>query len=178
MINQNMINNFNNINNLMIPNQNNMFSNDKQKILDLINQNIQTTNLIKNLVENSNFGNQNKEENGFWKNFYNIDFFPGYSNNRINIIFCNSSGVNINMVAPLEVKRKDLLKFFHIKLQIYGQYILKINIDKIDQYFFLYRGSLIQLNEQKTISQLGMANSVETIIFNSRNNIIGGKGNI
>ena len=82
------------------------------------------------------------------------------------------------MIAPLEVQMKDLLKFFHIKLKIYGRYILKKNIDKIDQYFYLYRGSLIQLNEQKTISQFGLAGTIETIIFNTKNNIIGGKGNI
>ena len=80
-----MINNFNNM--MMMPNQNNMFSNDKQQILDLINQNIQTSNLIKNLVENSNFENKDKKDDEFWKDFYKIDFFPGYSNNRINIAF-------------------------------------------------------------------------------------------
>ena len=173
MMNHNMINNFNN-NMMMMPNQNNMFSNGKQQILDLINQNIQTTNLIKNLVENSSFENKDKKNDEFWKDFYiKIDFFPGYSNNRINIVFCNTGGIKINMVAPLEVQMKDLLKFFHINLQIYGQYIIKKNIYKIEEYYFLYKGSIISLNEQKTISQLGMAKTVETIIFYSKNNIIG-----
>ena len=114
----------------------------------------------------------------FGKDFYKIDFFPGYSDNRINIIFSDTSGVKINMVVPLEVQMKDLLKLFHIKLQIYGQLIIKKYIYKIEEYYFLYKGSIIQLNEQKTISQFGLANTVETIIFNTKNDIIGGKGNI
>ena len=78
--------------------------------------------MIKNIVENSNFGNENKEED-FWKDFYKIDFFPGNSNNRINIIFKDSTRIAVNVITPLEVKMKDLLKSFHIKLQIYGQYL-------------------------------------------------------
>ena len=177
MMNHNMINNFNN-NMMMMPNQNNMFSNDKQLILDLINQNIQTSNLIKNLVENSNFENKDKKNDEFWNDFCGVDFFPGYSDNRINIVFCNTGGIKINMVAPLEVKMKDLLKIFHIKLQIYGQLIIKKNINKIEEYYFFYNGSIIPLNEQKTISQFGLAGTIETIIFNDKNNIMGGKGNI
>ena len=82
------------------------------------------------------------------------------------------------MIAPLEVQMKDLLKFFHINLQIYGQYIIKKNIYKIEEYYFLYKGSIISLNEQKTISQFGLASRVETVIFNTKNDLIGGKGNI
>ena len=89
-----MVNNFNDINNMMMFNNNNINQNDKEQLLNLINQNIQMTNqiainnnLIKNIIENSNFSNVNQQNNKFFKEVSNIDFFPGKMGEKINVIF-------------------------------------------------------------------------------------------
>ena len=128
-----MMNNFNNINNMMmnLPNDN-MNPDIKQQILNLINQNIQMTELIsmnnkmiKAMTENSDFGNNNKEKDVPLKNFLDIDFFPEYDGQRVNVIFSHSKGNKINIITPLKAKVKDLINAFHITLQIYGKYIMK-----------------------------------------------------
>ena len=177
-----MMNNFNNINNMMmnLPNDN-MNPNIKQQILNLINQNIQMTELIsmnnkmiKEMIENSDFGNNNKEKDVPLKNFLDIDFFPEYDGQRVNAIFSNTKGYKINIITPLKAKVKDLINAFHITLQIYGKYIMKTNILKIKDYFFIWNGSIININEQKTLSEYGMIQNIINIVFNEKNNIIGG----
>ena len=177
-----MMNNFNNINNMMmnLPNDN-MNPDIKQQILNLINQNIQMTELIsmnnkmiKAMTENSDFGNNNKEKDVPLKNFLDIDFFPEYDGQRVNVIFSHSKGNKINIITPLKAKVKDLINAFHITLQIYGKYIMKTNILKIKDYIFIWNGSIIPINEQKTLSEYGMIQNVINIVFNEKNNIIGG----
>ena len=159
-----MMNNFNNINNMMmnLPNDN-MNPNIKQQILNLINQNIQMTELIsmnnkmiKEMIENSDFGNNNKEKDVPLKNFLDIDFFPEYDGQRVNAIFSNTKGYKINIITPLKAKVKDLINAFHITLQIYGKYVMKTNILKIKDYTFIWNGSIIPINEQKTLSEYGI----------------------
>ena len=177
-----MMNNFNNINNMMmnLPNDN-MNPNIKQQILNLINQNIQMTELIsmnnkmiKEMIENSDFGNNNKEKDVPLKNFLDIDFFPEYDGQRVNAIFSNTKGYKINIITPLKAKVKDLINAFHITLQIYGKYVMKTNILKIKDYTFIWNGSIIPINEQKTLSEYGMIQNIINIVFNEKNNIIGG----
>ena len=177
-----MMNNFNNINNMMmnLPNDN-MNPNIKQQILNLINQNIQMTELIsmnnkmiKAMIENSDFGNNNKEKDVPLKDFLDIDFFPEYDDHRVNAIFSNTRGYKINIITPLKAKVKDLINAFHITLQIYGKYIMKTNILKIKDYTFIWNGSIININEQKTLSEYGMIQNIINIVFNEKNNIIGG----
>ena len=181
-LNNNMINSYNNINNMMmnLPNDN-MNPNIKQQILNLINQNIQMTELIsmnnkmiKEMIENSDFGNNNKEKDVPLKNFLDIDFFPEYDGQRVNAIFSNTKGYKINIITPLKAKVKDLINAFHITLQIYGKYVMKTNILKIKDYTFIWNGSIIPINEQKTLSEYGMIQNVINIVFNEKNNIIGG----
>ena len=177
-----MMNNFNNINNMMmnLPNDN-MNPSIKQQILNLINQNTQMTELIsmnnkmiKEMIENSDSGNNNKEKDVPLKNFLDIDFFPEYDGQRVNAIFSNTKGYKINIITPLKAKVKDLINAFHITLQIYGKYVMKTNILKIKDYTFIWNGSIIPINEQKTLSEYGMIQNVINIVFNEKNNIIGG----
>ena len=102
-----------------------------------------------------------------------IDFFPRYKGKKLNIFFENSSGIKINIITPNDCKMKDLLTIFHIKLQMYGE-DYKIKIFDLFEYYFLYNGYSISLNEEKTISEFGLSSSQEKIIFNLRNTIIGG----
>jgi len=60
-------------------------------------------------------------------------------------------------------------------LQIYGKCLLKIKIFDIEDYIFLHNGSIISLNEEKTIFDYGLRNVFEKIVFSQKNSIIGGK---
>ena len=181
-LNNNMMNNFNNMNNMMmnLPNDN-MNPSVKQQILNLINKNILMTEqisknneMIKSMIENSDFGNDNNKTDGPLKNFLDIDFFPGYDGQRINVTF-DSSEIKLNMHVPLNVKIKDLIRAFHVTLQIYGKYVFKTyNILKIEDYSFIWNGSIVSINEPKTLFEYGMRQNFTNIIFYKKNNIIGG----
>ena len=181
ILNNNMMNNFNNINNMMmnLPNDN-MNPHVKQQILNLINQNIQMTEqismnnkMIKSMIENSDFENDNKEEN-ILNEFYEIDFFSGNNGQKINVVFEDNRGCKINMITPLDVKMKDLLSAFHIKLQIYDKYICKTKNFQLSDYSFIYKAVKIPLNEQKTLFEYGLTNPTEYITFFINNVLIGG----
>ena len=60
-------------------------------------------------------------------------------------------------------------------MQIYGKYLLKIKIFDIEDYIFFYNGSIISLNEEKTIFDYGLKMNIEKIVFSQKNSIIGGK---
>ena len=83
--------------------------------------------MIKSMIENADFENDNNEENKL-NEFYEIDFFPGNYGQKINVVFEDYRGskIKINMITPLDVKMKDLLSAFHIKLQIFDKYITNI----------------------------------------------------
>ena len=180
ILNNNMMNNFNNMNNMMmnLPNDN-MNPSVKQQILNLINQNIQMTEkismnnkMIKSMIENSDFENDNKEEN-MLNGLGEIDFFPGNNGQKINVVF-EGSGIIINMITPLDVKMKDLLSAFHIKLQIYDKYIYKTKNYQLSDYSFIYRSLRIPSNEQKTLFEYGLTSPTECITFFRTNVLIGG----
>ena len=169
-----MINNYNNINNMMmnLPNDN-MNPSVKQQILNLINQNIQMTEqismnnkMIKSMIENADFENDNNEENKL-NEFYEIDFFPGNYGQKINVVFEDNRGSKINMITPLDVKMKDLLSAFHIKLYKAKNY-------QLSDYSFIYRALKISLNEEKTLLEFGLNNPTEYITFFRNNVLIGG----
>ena len=166
-----------NINNMMILNKKSQ--NDKEVILDIVDQNNQLANqiamnnsMIKNMIENQNFGN-NKQSNEFFKKFWEIDFFPGMDGERINIIFEDPRGTKLNMITPLDVKMKELFQLFHIKLQIYGKFA-NIKVFKFNEYYFLYSGYKVPINEQKSVREYGLHNTHERITFNRINELIGG----
>ena len=183
MMNPNMNNMMNNLNYMMMNVQNNnMNKTTKEQILDLINQNMQMTeqisinnNMIKNMIENSDFENENKEKTNRFKDITEIDFFPGYHGQKINVIFSDTTGIKINIITPFNAKVKDLLRAFHTSLQIQGKYLLKIKIFDIEDYIFLYNNNIISLNDEKTIFDYGLKKNVEKIVFYQRNSIIGGK---
>ena len=86
-----------------LPNYN-MNPSVKQQILNLINQNIQMTEqismnnkMIKSMIENADFENDNNEENKL-KDFCQINFFPGNYGQKINVVFEDNRGSKINMI--------------------------------------------------------------------------------
>ena len=175
-----MMNNMLNLNNMMINNQNNMNPNDKELILDLINQNIQMANqitmnnhMIKTKIENSFLGNMNQTNDSLEKLMNSIDFFPLRSGNKINVVFEHSAGYKIHIIAPLDITIKELLEAFYIKFQIYAK-IHNIIIDNLRNYYFICKSGKINFDEQKTISEYGLVCFKEQIIFYMGNEIIGG----
>ena len=165
----NMMNNMNNLNNMMMSNQNN-----KEQILNLINQNIQmanqiviNNNMIKTMIENSN------QQNQFNFDLSNIDLFPGNTGEKINVIFEYDSFTIITVITPLDAKMKDLLKAFYIKFQLYAKSKNK-DIRNLDEYSFIHSARLISLDEQRTLQEFGFVHSFEHVIFKLKQDIIGG----
>ena len=177
-----MVNNFNDINNMMMFNNNNINQNDKEQLLNLINQNIQMTNqiainnnLIKNIIENSNFSDDNQKNNKFYKEISKIDFFPGKMGGKINVIFEYGPLNMINIVAPLDATVKELLVGFYIKYQIYA-IINNKKIGNLNDYIFIHSARIISSSdENKTLFQFGFKNPHECVIFKDKNDLIGGQ---
>ena len=167
-LNNSMINNYNNINNMMmnLPNDN-MNPSVKQQILNLINQNIQMTEqismnnkMIKSMIENIDFENDNNEENKL-KDFCRIDFFPGNYGQKINVVFEDNRGSKINMIILI-------VKFFELND------VFKTKNYQLSDYSFIYRALKISLNEEKTLLEFGLNNPTEYITFFRNNVLIGG----
>ena len=58
------------------------------------------------------------------KDFYKIDFFHRYHREKINIIVSDNSEIKVNMFTSSDIKMEDFLRANHIRLQIYGKYLL------------------------------------------------------
>ena len=165
------INNFINFNPM---NNNNMAINsglDKNMLINSLEQNTQlanqiiiNNNMIKTIVKNYN--SQSNIEN----RIYEIDLFPKYDEQRINIKFMGDMQFIIH--APLNAPIKDMLTAAFIKMQIIG--IAKnMNIYKIKDYNFIFNGHSLSLDENKTILEVGISN-MSTIIIKDKYGLIGG----
>ena len=177
MINMNNMMNLNNMNQ-MIYNQDNTNYNKKEMIMNLINQNNQmvnqiaiNNNMIKSLLENPNSENI-FEENKFDDYISNINFFPGYMGKRINVLF-EYNGIQINVIAPEDVKMKELLKIFYIKFQILTRN-KNYKVWELYDYIFLFNGCKISFGEEKSLIDYGLNKPVNKILFYLKDNIIGG----
>lgn len=166
-------------NNMMMNNQDNSNQNNKEIILDLMEQNIQmanqlsiNNNMIKTIIKNSNLSDENITKY-IYNELYNIDFFPLKSGEKINVIFKDSTGTSITVVAPMDATMRELLEVFYIKFQIYAKSLNK-NIHKLKDYYFIYKSQLISFDELKTISEFGLVQQTEQIVFNLQNDLIGG----
>ena len=178
-------NNFNN-DNMMMNNMMNMIQMQhlkKELILKLVNQNNTLANLIeknnskiKKMVENQDLDNNDYEyfnNEIYYLDFRQIDFFPNYNCDRINIAFENDSGLTITMFTPKYAPVKELLKAFYIKLQII-QKSKSQAIHDLKDYYFIYNGSRLSLDEKRTISEYGFLSNSK-IVFGKNINVIGGK---
>ena len=194
MMNMNNMDNMDNMmmmmNNMINMNQTSRDQNKKNeiivKLLDknnkLSNQIEKNNNTIKNIIANPNFEVDNSYEdmldqkNYIYKIINEIDFFPNYKGEKI-IIFFNkdSDNFNIQMNIPKDTPIKEVLKAFYIKLQIFG----KVNSKKIyefKQYFFLFNGTKLRFDENKTLLDLGFKDA-SLIIYGSIKSMMGGKSN-
>ena len=173
----NIINDMNNMMNMnqMMLNQDNNNSNQSELISNLINQNIQMANQIainnnsmKSMINNFSLG----KKISLLDLTSNINFFPGYEGRKINVIFEGDNLLKINIITPINVKMKDLLAVFHIKLQMLGKDI-NLQIGDLKDYIFVSNGHIIYLNEEKTVNEFGL-DDCSIVIFKKKREIIGG----
>ena len=85
-----------------------------------------------------------------------INFFPRFKGNIINVIFEDNTGkIKLNIAAPNDTEKKDLLVIFYIKMQIYGLEN-EIKIYELKDYLFLFNSRKIYLDEKASILDYGL----------------------
>ena len=175
-INNQMNNNNNNIqwkNNLNNTMNNNMLNNN---YLDYLNNtwklylmfnemNKANTQKASNKIKFINFNSPNNINRLMVRqnSSPNYDDFPGYTGKRFNIVFHTPSGVRINIQCPVNVKLKDLFLKFYSRLGL-GQDVINSN-----SIFFLYNGSKLNNDENRTIEKMGINNYSSIIAIDTKN---------
>ena len=184
MMDMNLMNQMMMMNNMMNMNQMNDMQNFKKDlILKLINQNSTLANLIeknnskiKMIVENQILDRNDYEsfnDEAYYLDPSKIEFFPNYKCDKISIVFEKTTGLKLTMFVPIYALVKELLMAFYIKLQI----VLLSKSEKIYElkdYYFVYNGLRISLDEKRTISEYGISPNSK-IVFGDNKDISGGK---
>ena len=68
---------------------------------------------------------------------------------------------------------KELLKTFCIKLQI-SDIINEKPTKKLKDFFFLFKGSIISYDDQRSASNFGLTEDINDILFKAKNALVGG----
>ena len=176
----NLFNMMLNMMNVMFPNMgynmNNYNMNNYQNLMNIIMNNQMLfqmyQNMQKNMNQNQNFNNFNNRMNfvnvnqnqmnnnqvtgGALRNSnanfsYNVTSSMN-SSQVTNIIFTTMKEQKANLVAPIDMKIKDLLFKYVTKLGL-GPNVMGTSL------FFLFNGKKIDLNEEKTIHEFGLENA-------------------
>ena len=163
--NYNMMNNPNGMNLMM--NWMNGNPNLFQTYQNMSNQNNQNQNKM-NFVNVSN----NEARNGgiLSNNMPNISIdasSPFDSSPKVNIILNTMKGHKTNIVASYNMKIKDLLLLYVQKLGL-GPAVMG------DSLFFLFNGQKIDINEQRTVYDLGLHNGGQIVVLDIKG-VIGAK---
>ena len=156
MNNYNM-NNYQNLMNIIMNNQMlfQMYQNMQKNMNQ--NQNINNFNNRMNFVNvNQNQMNNNQDTGGALRNSnanfsYNVTSSMN-SSQVTNIIFTTMKEQKANLIAPIDMKIKDLLFKYVTKLGL-GPNVMGTSL------FFLFNGKKIDLNEEKTIHEFGLENA-------------------
>ena len=156
MNNYNM-NNYQNLMNIIMNNQMlfQMYQNMQKNMNQ--NQNINNFNNRMNFVNvNQNQMNNNQVTGGALRNSnanfsYNVTSSMN-SSPVTNIIFTTMKEQKANLIAPINMKIKDLLFKYVTKLGL-GPNVMGTSL------FFLFNGKKIDLNEEKTIHEFGLENA-------------------
>ena len=133
-----------NLNNLMMQfmlmNPNFFGKNNTQN--NFQNNNFQSINLNnlseENIIKNGGIMPRPNRAN----NLSNIDSFPGYTGQRINIIFETGAGLKVNIPTPLNVSVEQLLIKFANRVGVSPTLLGK-------KIFFIINGGTIAVNEKK-----------------------------
>ena len=87
--------------------------------------------------------------------------FPENGGEKVNIFFQAPSGHKINMLVPDNIKMKDVLV----------KYVLKVGLDPNvigESIYFLYGGNRIKKNEKKTVREMYILNSAVIIVIDKK----------
>ena len=127
-----------------------------------INQNMNNSNRMNSVnVSKSQFEQINKTGNVF-KNISNKLTYdissPFNINPKANIIFNTQKNQMINIIAPFDMKVKDLLSNFVQKLGL-GIGVMEKSL------FFLFNGFKIDINEEKNIVEYGLDKGGKIIVM-------------
>ena len=156
MNNYNM-NNYQNLMNIIMNNQMlfQMYQNMKNNMNQ--NQNINNFNNRMNFVNvNQNQMNNNQVTGGALRNSnanFSYNVTSSFNSSQVtNIIFTTMKEQKANLIAPIDMKIKDLLFKYVTKLGL-GPNVMGTSL------FFLFNGKKIDLNEEKTIHEYGLENA-------------------
>ncbi len=122
------------------------------------------TNQNDRIFNNNNNSNNNNNMTGILPRNNRTDQtspFIGYSGEIVNLFFQASTGYKLNMLVPNDVKMKDILV----------QYVLKIGLgpDVIDQgIYFLCNGNKIKKNENRTLREMCFLNGTVIIVVDKK----------
>ena len=160
-------NNLNNtMNNNMLNNNFSDFLNQTWKFYLMFNEKKKAnTQRVSNKMRSINFNNsKNINRLRFIQNsLSNNDDFPGYTGKRFNIIFHTPSGSKMNIRCPVNVKVKDLFQKFISRLGLGMDVMISNSI------FFLYNGSKMNNDENRTIGEMGIKDFSSIIAIDTKN---------
>ena len=154
-------NNLNNINSLLLMRQINYYSATINSIKSIINQNMKIANQI--------YLNNNMINSMINKKIKYVDYFPGNNNPRINVGFDKPNSLYINIIAPIDIKVKDLLLTYAKKMEINPDLFRK-------EIYFLFNSYKININEDKDLTSFGLKDGDKIIVMDSKVKI-GGNSN-
>ena len=139
----------NNINNTIKKNKNNNNNSNRNKMnlirvsqLDLNQAKRTGGGVISNKIPNNS----------------TFDVSPFDQNYKVNIAFTTQKGQKINVICPVNMRMNDLFVKYITRLGL-GPNVLG------DSIFFLYNGSNIKINEQRTASELGLIDGSNIIVL-------------
>ena len=183
----NIITCMNNLNNILL-NQQNINNTPINFIKEIINQNIQ---MINQISYNNNIINLTINNPLFFPNQNNINemnnqipnsnllsrqekkkvfhIFPENNNRTININFETTKGLRTIIIAPINIKVKDLLLSYAQNVGINRNYLGK-------EIMFIHNGCRININEEKDLIAFNLEKFNNIIVYET-NNVIGGNSN-
>ena len=173
------MNNYNNLNNQLLMNQMLNWMNMNPNLMQLYN-NMNQMNMnqmnMNQMNMNQNNTNQNKmnfikvspleakTRTNVLKNIPNINFdasSPLDNSPKTNIVFNTQKGQVTNLIASYNMKVKDLLLTYVIKLGL-GPGVMGESL------FFLFNGQKLNLNEEKTVYEIGLHNGGHIVVLDKK----------
>ena len=171
--NNNFINNSNNFmnnnpfysnlcNNMGLMN-NMIMCNYMMNYLNLMNKMKQMNNNRNKMIFVNTKGNHNSSKSILQSNKANgsCDPFHGYSGEKRNIIFKTPNQNTLNMLVPSDVKIKDLLIQYVLRLG-YGPDVIESSL------YFICNGLKLKKNENRTVNDLCILNGTVIVVIDKK----------
>lgn len=143
MMNQPIYNNANNNNHT----SNNSFNNNKIDIVRVSDQDLNQAKVTGGGVISNNIPNNTT-----------FDLSPFDPNYKVNIAFTTQKGQKVNIICPVNMRLEDLFIKYITRLGL-GPNVLGNSI------FFLFNGSKININDKRTVSDIGLIHGSNIIVL-------------